>query len=226
MDGGWDKVRLMKPCRKCQQLNPDDARFCLQCGASFATEDQSIPEQPVPQPATTFQTDEGLMRAFIGPNADRYLQTFRKFSGPSGTKFALTWHWPAFIFEPFLWFLYRKMYLYALIYAIGPAIAFYMTQDLSADIVWRLMAGASANYIYYWHIREQLSKIKQERAVNADQRATLLGELGGVQPYVVWVGVGLLVLKVGLVLTMLKEGPPDGSKDAPAKPRPAGTTTV
>ncbi|MEZ4283847.1 MAG: hypothetical protein R3B08_03915 [Nitrospira sp.] len=38
------------------------------------------------------------------------------------------------------------------------------------------------------------------------------------QPYVVWVGVGLLVLKIGLVVAMLKDGPPDGSKGSPAKP--------
>jgi hypothetical protein len=215
----------MKPCPQCQQLNADDARFCHQCGASFVTETQSTAE-PLPTATGTFQPDEDLMRAFIGPNADRYLQTFKKFVGPSGPRFALTWHWPAFIFEPFLWFLYRKMYLYALIYAIGPAIAFYMTQDLSADIVWRLMAGASANYIYFWHVKEQLSKIKQERPVDRQERTTLLGELGGVQPYVVWVGVGLLVLKVGLVVTMLKEGPPDGSKAPPAKPRPVGLMTV
>ena len=57
------------------------------------------------------------------------------------------------------------MYVYALIYAIGPAMAFYITQDLSADIVWRIIAGASANYIYFWHAKEQLAKIKAERAV-------------------------------------------------------------
>jgi hypothetical protein len=54
----------------------------------------------------------------------------------------------------------------------------------------------------------------------------MLGDLGGVQPYVVWVGVGLFVLKVALVVTILKEGPPEGSdKDRP-KIKPAGVTAV
>ena len=57
-------------------------------------------------------------------------------------------------------------------------------------------------------------------------REQMLGELGGVQPYVVWVGVGLLVLKIGLVVAMFKDGPPDGPKGPPAKPHPASLTHV
>lgn len=217
----------MKSCAQCQQHNQDDARFCHQCGDAFAVERKEpqaevAPPSPPPQP----QTDADLWKAFIGPNADRYLTTFKKFTGPAGPQFALTWHWPAFIFEPFLWFLYRKMYVYALIYAIGPAMAFYLTQDLSADIIWRIIAGASANYIYFWHAKEQLAKVKAERATGGETRQQLLGELGGVQPYVVWVGVGLLVLKIGLVIAMFKEGAPDGPKGPPAKPHPANLTNV
>ena len=213
----------MKSCTQCQQENRDEARFCHQCGAAFALEARAAaiePDQVAPQ------TDTELLKAFIGPNADRYLETFKKFSGPGGPQFALTWHWPAFVFEPFLWFLYRKMYVYALIYAIGPAMAFYITQDLSADIVWRVIAGGSANYIYFWHAKEQLAKIKSERATAGETREQMLGELGGVQPYVVWVGVGLLLLKIVLVVAMFKDGPPDGPKGPPAKPQPASLTAV
>ena len=217
----------MKSCTQCQQHNQDDARFCHQCGGAFAIEAQEVPtaaapSSPPPQP----QTDADLWKAFIGPNADRYLTTFKKFTSPAGPQFALTWHWPAFIFEPFLWFLYRKMYVYALIYAIGPAMAFYLTQDLSADIIWRIIAGASANYIYFWHAKEQLAKIKGERATSGEDKQQLLRDLGGVQPYVVWVGVGLLVLKIGLVVAMFKEGAPDSPKGPPPKPHPASLTNV
>ncbi|MBA2486937.1 MAG: DUF2628 domain-containing protein [Nitrospira sp.] len=216
----------MKSCSQCQQQNQEDARFCHQCGGSFAVESEAPAVEPEASPPPQPQTDADLWKAFIGSHADSYLKTFKRFSGPEGPKFALTWHWPAFIFEPFLWFLYRKMYVYALIYAIGPAMAFYMTQDLSADIIWRIIAGASANYIYFWHAKEQLAKIKGERATGGETRQQLLVDLGGVQPYVVWVGVGLLVLKIGLVIAMFKDSAPDGPKGNPAKPHPASLTHV
>ncbi|MGQ0809606.1 MAG: DUF2628 domain-containing protein [Nitrospiraceae bacterium] len=141
---------------------------------------------------------------------------FKKFSSPSGVRFALTWHWPAFIFEPFLWFLYRKMYLYALVYAVGPVLAFYFTQDLSADVVWRIMAGVSANYIYFWHVKEHLGMIQGRSNTGAAGRDQLLREAGGVQPYVVWVGIALLALKVALLIAILRQGLPDRGT-APAK---------
>jgi len=102
----------MKPCPKCEQQNPDDAHFCGQCGAPFP----SVEPSPL-------MTDDELWRAFIGPNADRYLAQFKKFNFTGAPRYNLTWHWPAFLFIPFLWFLYRKMYLYAFVYAVGPAVS-------------------------------------------------------------------------------------------------------
>ncbi|MFO0774827.1 MAG: DUF2628 domain-containing protein [Nitrospiraceae bacterium] len=161
--------------------------------------------------------DEQTWRQFIGPKADHYLSKFRQFTSPTGPKYALTWNWAAFAFEPFLWFLYRKMYLYAAVYAIGPLVAFYFTMDVSADIVWRFMAGASANYLYYWHIREQLADIRRQAGLNAAAREQLIHDAGGVQPYVVWVGIGLLVLKIVLLSIILHRGGDD--LPIPAKPK-------
>jgi hypothetical protein len=211
----------MKICAQCQQQNSGEAKFCHQCGTALDRQEQvSDPAPPGPV------TEQDLWRGFIGPNADRYLSTFKKFSTPAGPRFAFTWHWPAFIFEPFLWFLYRKMYVYAMIYAIGPVIAFYLTQDLSADIVWRLMAGVSANYIYFWHVKEQVDAIKNQRVPDIEDRRRMLGELGGVQPYVVWVGVGLLVLKVAMVITIFKDGASGESDQERPKVKPAAMISV
>ncbi len=206
----------MKPCPACGKDAATEARYCSHCGASLATPIGTEPEATVEAPASpgfgAQLNDEQTWRQFIGPKADHYLAKFRSFTSPSGPKYALTWNWAAFLFEPFLWFLYRKMYLYALVYAIGPVVAFYFTQDLSADIVWRLMAGASANYLYYWHIKEQLSDIRRQAGLNAASREQLMRDAGGVQLYVVWVGIGLFMLKLILLGTILHRG---GAEDFP-----------
>jgi Predicted membrane protein len=134
----------MKFCSKCTQANPDDAGFCSQCGTVFDNETAMAVAAADP----ALESDEiRLWRSFIGPQKaillslkkgwswerpdDYYLNQFKKFSAGGTSRFALTWHWPAFLVDPFLWFLYRKMYLYALIYALGPVLSAYLTGDFT-----------------------------------------------------------------------------------------------
>ena len=133
----------MKSCAQCQQQNQEDAKFCYQCGNTLTAE----PEAPIATPV--IHADENLWRQFIGPHADRYLKHFKKFGLGEEPKFALTWNWLAFLYISFLWFLYRKMYVYALVYALGPMISTYLTGDVTVGLVWSIMAGATANYVYY-----------------------------------------------------------------------------
>ncbi|GKS56866.1 hypothetical protein YTPLAS18_03930 [Nitrospira sp.] len=215
----------MKICPECQKESADEARYCSHCGASLSTPLGSAPAEPQTDGASPIGVgppaeDDSIWRQFIGPKADFYLAKFKNFRSPNGPKYALTWNWAAFIFEPFLWFLYRKMYLYAMVYAIGPVMAFYITQDMSADLVWRIMAGASANYLYYWHIKERLGDIRKQTGFDDSTRARLIHDAGGVQVYVVWVGIGLLVLKFALVVMIFQRG---GLDDGPlSSPKPRG----
>ncbi|MGH7233011.1 MAG: DUF2628 domain-containing protein [Nitrospiraceae bacterium] len=206
----------MKTCDKCARTNPDDALFCQHCGTPISSEaESSIPP-----------LDEGaIWRAFIGPNADRYLEQFRKFTSTGTPRFALTWHWPAFLVDPFLWFLYRKMYLYAVVYAVGPVVSAYVTGDFTVGIVWRIMAGVSANYIYYWHAKEHVTTIRAKSHLDGAAQARLLRDLGGVQPYVIWLAVVLHVLLIAMMIIIAREGPPDGEKDQPARSKPAAIRT-
>ncbi len=225
----------MKPCTSCAQQNQDDANFCLRCGTPFAPAETSSEEpQAAPSDAHAAAASEAppdsepldearLWRAFIGPNADRYLEQFKKFSGSPGPmpRYAVTWHWPAFLFDPFLWFLYRKMYLYALVYALGPVLSAYFTGDFTVGIVWRIIAGVSANYIYFWHIKEQLAGITQRAGADRQELDLALKDEGGVQPYVIGVGVVLHLLMLGLLVKAIQEGPPDGNPLQPRKVAPA-----
>jgi uncharacterized membrane protein len=158
-----------------------------------------------------------LWRQFIGPNAERYLEHFKKFGLDGEPKFALTWNWPAFLFVSFLWFLYRKMYLYALVYAIGPMISTYVTGDMTVGIAWSIIAGATANYIYYWHCREQIGEIKKKAWSDPAVQDQTLKEAGGVQPYVIYVGIAFYALFIMTMIKLIQDGSLDGER-SPGKP--------
>ena len=213
----------MKSCKHCQQQNPEDANFCHQCGAPLsqtATAAESVSDIPHSIP---MRDDETLWRQFIGPNADQFLAQFKKFSSNGQPRFALSWNWPAFLFISFLWFLYRKMYLHAFVYAVGPMISTYLTGDFLAGVVWSVMAGATANYLYYWHCREQVAEIKKAGLSDEPVLQAALKEAGGVQPYVIWVGIAFYVLFLAALFRMVQEGPP-GTDKVPG--RPAGLAAM
>ncbi|MFO0700642.1 MAG: DUF2628 domain-containing protein [Nitrospira sp.] len=169
--------------------------------------------------ARPIQDEETLWRLFIGPNADYYLNVFKKFSSNGQPRFALSWNWPAFLYISFLWFLYRKMYLHAFVYAVGPMVSTYLTGDVSAGIVWSVMAGATANYLYYWHCWEHIGEMKRASRMDPAAQETAAKESGGVQPYVIWVGVVFYLIFLATLVKMIQEGPPDLDQPAgrPAK---------
>jgi hypothetical protein len=209
----------MKACSQCQQQNQEDANFCYQCGNDLGSDAASAISAPI-----SGRRDEDLWRDFIGPNADRYLEQFKKFGSQQSPRFALTWNWPAFLYVSFLWFLYRKMYLYAAVYAIGPMVSAYLTGDMTSGIVWSVVAGATANYVYYWHCREHIAAIKQHAWNDPAQQHAVLKEEGGVQPYVIWVGVVLYLLFSLTMFKMLQEGGLELDQ-VPKKIKSPGTVT-
>lgn len=213
----------MKPCTQCQQQNQEDSKFCYQCGNSLAT----APEPPIIAPAAAAATpgNEAIWRQFIGPHADRYMGHFKKFGLGDEPKFALAWNWPAFLYISFLWFLYRKMYVYALVYALGPMLSTYLTGDFTVGLVWSIMAGATANYLYYWHCREQIGEIKKSAWTDPAKQDEALKESGGVQPYVIWVGVAMYIFFALTMIKLLQDGLPDGDQ-LPAKPAMTSTTST
>ena len=200
----------MKFCAQCEQANPDEALFCHRCGSRFGDEGPATPQE-----------EEQLWRTFIGPSktilfslkdgwswdrADRYyMEQFRKFTSGGSPRFELTWHWPAFFVDPFLWFLYRKMYLYAAVYLVGPVLFFYLTGDMTVGFIWRVIAGASANYLYYWHVKDHLKEIRGRSRLHRPIPDDALRDTGGVQPYV----FGLAILLHLFVMAAILQGPPD-----------------
>lgn len=224
----------MKFCTQCQQGNPEEAIFCHQCGSRFGDEPEAAPS-PVVQ-------EEELWRGFIGPSksiifnfknlvsfqnvfswesADRYyMEQFRNFGERANPRFALTWHWPAFLLDPFFWFLYRKMYLYAAVYLVGPAISVYLTGDIMVGFVWRIVAGASANYLYFWHVKDHLKRIRERAGLHRPIPEAVIRDTGGVQPYV----FALAILLHLFVLFAILKGPPEQGAFQGEAEQPAGDT--
>jgi hypothetical protein len=206
-------------------MNSDEALTCAQCGTSLETE-TAAPESD----------ETRVLRSFIGPQKaivfsfkrgwswerpdDYYVHQFKKFTTGPTSRFSLTWHWPAFLVDPFLWFLYRKMYLYALIYALGPVLSAYLTGDFTVGFVWRVMAGVSANYIYYWHIKEHLTEIRKGPPLAPAVLDEQLRDRGGVQTYVLWLGVVLYIMLFLIVLQIIREGPIPTGPVQPGKVKP------
>ncbi|MEO6308159.1 MAG: zinc-ribbon domain-containing protein [Nitrospiraceae bacterium] len=215
----------MKLCAQCQQQNQEDSKFCYQCGTALVIEPEPPIATPVAPAAPIIHPDEHLWRQFIGPYADQYLKHFKKFGLGKEPKFALTWNWPAFLYISFLWFLYRKMYVYAAVYALGPMISTYLTGDMTVGLIWSIMAGATANYVYYWHCREHIGEIKRSTGSDPAKLDEVLKESGGVQSYVIWIGVALYVLFAITMFKMLQDGLPDGERplEKPAKPTAASS---
>ena len=79
------------------------------------------------------------------------------------------------------------------------------------------MAGATAKSLYVWHGRENIGEIKKAGGMNVAVQETVLKESGGVQPYVIWVGVFFYIIFLATLTKMVQEGPPD-LEQAPGRP--------
>jgi len=217
----------MKACPSCEQNNADEANFCARCGNALPTDIAPSPSET----ASGLLDEQQYLQGFIGPSKAiqftlkegwswrpaslYYLEKFRLFQTSAGPRFALCWHWPAALFDPFLWFLYRKIYMYAILYAVGPVLSVFLTGDMTVGVVWRILAGASANYIYFWHVTDHLQKIRSRAKLDSNVQMRMVKEEGGVQPYVLWLGIALHLFMVGLIIAALGQGTLDGPPSAP-----------
>ena len=105
-------------------------------------------------------------------------------------------------------------------------ISTYLTGDMTVGLIWSIMAGATANYVYYWHCREHINDIKRGTGSDPEKLDEALKASGGVQSYVIWIGVALYLLFAVTMFKMVQDGPPDGEQ-SPGKPaKPSATSSV
>lgn len=152
-------------CPKCGKELPEGSAFCPACGID----------------------EIGL---FVGKNADYYKPQFRKFDLRGTETFAVTWNWAA-CFCNFWWFLYRKLYLWALVWFLLTLIPFF-------GFAFWIAAGITGNYLYYKHANARIREAKSMQP--ADQLPTVLKELGGVNQWVITLGVIVTIILFILAL--------------------------
>lgn len=185
----------MPYCTHCGKNLPDGSRYCSNCGVS--TDYFQDTYQPHVQRPELISEEDYI--AFIGQNAERYIQKFRSFRVGGIDNFTFTWHWPAF-FLGFWWMLYRKLYLWAFVsfvVALIPYVGFL------GMILW----GLTGNYIYYRHVTDKIKALRQIQP-HADLKMTL-SQIGGVNRWVVTIAVLLLVLffMIALALSLFTSQP-------------------
>lgn len=178
---------LRTTCPHCASVNPQEALYCNKCGQQLAV---------APAPAPSRIAEQALWRQFIGPRADLYLERFRGFREGTDERFAPTWHWPAFGVG-WLWYLYRKMYLHAAVFLFGGLLPMVLGAGLAGVVIWNLFAAAAANYLYYMHIKLSLAMIERRAGLDQEARNRMIQDAGGIQPYVWWLGIGLMALAIG-----------------------------
>lgn len=136
----------------------------------------------------------------VGPRHMAYfLARFRRFDARGG-RWTFTWNWPA-LFFPLLWLLYRKMYAWgaALLLVelvIMPAAAASPGASLLVTAAVVFGVPASANWLYFRHVRKVVARSREAAASDAERRAWRQAR-GGVS----WVGP-VVVTAVSLVAAL------------------------
>jgi hypothetical protein len=162
---------------------------------------QPAPPQAAPMPLMAAPapppTDEALMRAAIGPNADLYLERWRQMDEK---KSAISWNWAACLASGY-WLAYRKMWLSFILLllasvvvgAIGAANPDFGRFSLLLTIAFTFVTGAFGTHWY----RKQVQRLVAETStLPRDAQVAALQQRGGVSPTAVWILIGLGVIFV------------------------------
>jgi type II secretory pathway pseudopilin PulG len=170
-------------CPKCGNYNGDSESTCIKCGTALPKVLQTLSTSGAGQPSDV----TNFYKAIIGPkNQAYYLRHFQRFDAKG--KAGITWHWPAF-FVTFLWLLYRKMWLHAMLEWLLPVIVIIPVVIIAATLgepgtyvavllyiaVVTLLPPLFANALYYRHCK----KIIAESRVSSPDLQWQLGQLSG-----------------------------------------------
>ncbi|MGB4811993.1 MAG: pilin [Methylophilaceae bacterium] len=192
-------------CSKCGAENADSATSCSQCNYLL---------NQMSSPAKAELTQEEQYQAIIGDkNQAYYLKHFAQFDANGKTN--ATWHWPA-LFVPFYWFLYRKMWPYAILYFIIPYIGMLVIGILativgeSANLLISIfyfaffiallvLPALFANALYYKHCKKEIASVIAKKLNTERTVGELVGNGGTSGAALIAVLVIVFVAVIGIL---------------------------
>jgi hypothetical protein len=121
-------------------------------------------------------TKEQLYRAAVGKPKDNFYAT--RFLAFEESESRRSWNWAAVVFGPF-WFLYRRMFVFALVFGILAPALFYWLCDVAIGVVLRaspqswlwsvpsvifnfLLIPVYANYLYFSSVEKRIGSLREK----------------------------------------------------------------
>lgn len=185
-------------CPKCGVQNPDDARFCSNCGSSIGVA-PSVPEEtPVSTPITSTPLDPEKATMFIVKNVDYYTQKYNLMNIKHSK---ISWNWASCIFST-CWLFYRKMYAAGAILMVIGLVSSWLGGILSVIISLGtfIAMGLWGNYLYLNHVSDCLL---ESQNMNEQEWIIYATKKGGTSVGAVFIPVGI-GLVWGLVIAAIK----------------------
>ncbi len=166
----------------------------------MSTEENQGSIYSAPESDTSTTGADDLLAVYVGPQrAEYYKARFDKLASGG----SIGWHWPAFFFSS-AWLLYRKMWLYALLYIIVvPTILSVVTMLVfgaavgtmiyyTAYVVYGfILMPLFANRLYYGHAKAKIDKISSLNMSEA-QVVQELARKGGTS----WLGFIFVIIPI------------------------------
>ena len=173
-------------CPRCGSKYEDGEKFCKYCGEPL--ENQINEKYDIPQPEKI--TDETLEKGFVGPNYDKIKK--EKFS------------FPAFFFGAY-YLLYRKMWLYALLWFVAIILANTFIEKYSAVLILgiSILTGVLFNKIYMKHTKKKIEKIKTKNSDKTQEELLkICKKKGGISPLAIAMTILASIIITLVLLTM------------------------